>query len=319
MRFPRLLQLIVLSVLVTACSSQGRKGESPVYKLEDQRAGTTWLTVSADSRRLASGGWSGHVAIRNLEDSSILGGFRAHRGEIMGLAFSSEGALVSAGREGSVKKWSDGGRLLWEYSMDGLLAAMTMNASSNRIAVARENGDIEILDAANGQLLHRWSAHDNWIGALAFTPDARLLASSDTDRSVKLWDAASGELLWQSSVPTDSRDLVFSDDGKWLYGGGWFDIFRWDVASGESRIIDTEHHGIINGLAFIPGSGMLASVSRETDSSILIIDPVSGETRKRLGTHDLCGGRVAVSPDEKYLISNSADYSISVWEIGAVQ
>ena len=133
---------------------------------------------------------------------------------------------------------------------------------------------------------------------------------------MKLWDSANGALLWESRIPTDSRDLVFSADGQWLYGGGWFDLFRWNVASGELQVIDTDHHGIINNLAFIGSTGALASVSRQTDSAVLIIDPKSGRTLKNFGSHGLCGQRITVSPDEKYLISNSDDYSISVWELG---
>ena len=151
---------------------------------------------------------------------------------------------------------------------------------------------------------------------MVYTGDAALLASSDTDRTVKLWDSANGELLWESRIPTDSRDLVFSADAQWLYGGGWFDLFRWNVATGELRVIDTDHHGIINNLAFIGSTGVLASVSRQTDSAVLIIDPKSGRTLKNFGSHSLCGERITVSPDEKYLISNSDDYSISVWELG---
>lgn len=133
---------------------------------------------------------------------------------------------------------------------------------------------------------------------------------------MKLWDSANGALLWESRIPTDSRDLVFSADGQWLYGGGWFDLFRWNVATGELQVIDTDHHGIINNLAFIGSTGALASVSRQTDSAVLIIDPKSGRTLKNFGSHSLCGERITVSPDEKYLISNSDDYSISVWELG---
>jgi len=68
---------------------------------------------------------------------------------------------------------------------------------------------------------------------------------------VKLWDSANGALLWASRIPTDSRDLVFSADGQWLYDGGWFDLFRWNVATGELQVIDTDHHGIINNLSLL--------------------------------------------------------------------
>ncbi|MEN8761210.1 MAG: hypothetical protein ABF290_02165, partial [Thiogranum sp.] len=206
--------------------------------------------------------------------------------------------------------------LLWERRLPTGLSAMALNKLSSRMVTGSKDGEIILWDVNIGEIVDRWPAHDGRIRAVVYTGDAALLASSDTDRTVKLWDSANGELLWQSGIPTDSRDLVFSADGQWLYGGGWFDLFRWNVASGELQVIDTDHHGIINNLALIGSTGVLASVSRQTDSAVLIIDPKSGRTLKNFGSHGLCGERITVSPDEKYLISNSDDYSISVWELG---
>lgn len=307
---------LLTAVVLAACASPGGQPAKPVYKLENQQAGTTALAVSADSRMLATGGWSGRVVIRNLQDSSKLGGFQAHTGEIIGLEFLRDGTLLSGGREGSVKKWTLDGRLLWERKLPTGLSAMALNKLSSRMVTGSKDGEMILWDVNIGEIVDRWPAHDGRIRAVVYTGDAALLASSDTDRTVKLWDSANGELLWQSRIPTDSRDLVFSADGQWLYGGGWFDLFRWNVVSGELQVIDTGHHGIINNLAFIGSTGVLASVSRQTDSAVLIIDPKSGRTLKNFGSHGLCGERITVSPDEKYLISNSDDYSISVWELG---
>jgi len=308
---------VLLTIVgLAACASPGGQPAKPLYKLENQQAGTTALAVSADSRMLATGGWSGRVVIRNLQDSSKLGGFQAHTGEIIGLEFLRDGTLLSGGREGSVKKWTLDGRLLWERKLPTGLSAMALNKLSSRMVTGSKDGEMILWDVNIGEIVDRWPAHDGRIRAVVYTGDAALLASSDTDRTVKLWDSANGELLWESRIPTDSRDLVFSADGQWLYGGGWFDLFRWNVVSGELQVIDTGHHGIINNLAFIGSTGVLASVSRQTDSAVLIIDPKSGRTLKNFGSHGLCGERITVSPDEKYLISNSDDYSISVWELG---
>lgn len=307
---------LLTAVVLAACASPGGQPAKPLYKLENQQAGTTALAVSADSRMLATGGWSGGVVIRNLQDSSKLGGFQAHTGEIIGLEFLRDGTLLSGGREGSVKKWKLDGRLLWERKLPTGLSAMALSKLSSRMITGSKDGEIILWDVNIGEIVDRWPAHDGRIRAVVYTGDAALLASSDTDRTVKLWDSANGELLWESRIPTDSRDLVFSADAQWLYGGGWFDLFRWNVATGELRVMDTDHHGIINNLAFIGSTGALASVSRQTDSAVLIIDPKSGRTLKNFGSHGLCGERITVSPDEKYLISNSDDYSISVWELG---
>ena len=271
--------------------------------------------MSVDSRLLATGGRSGRLAIRNLRDSTILGGFQAHTGEIIGLEFLGDGALVWAGREGGLKKWTFDGSLVWERKLPGRLSAMGLNGRSKRIITGDEDGEIRLWDVDSGELVGRWRAHDSRIRAVTHAGGVSLLASSDSSFTVKLWESSRGELLWESRIPSDSRDLVFFSDQQWLYGGGWFDLFRWNVASGELQVPDTDHHGIINNLALIDSSGALASVSRQTDSAVLIIDPRSGRTLHNLGSRELCGNRIAVSPDGNYLISNSDDYSISVWKL----
>ena len=47
-----------------------------------------------------------------------------------------------------------------------------------------------------------WSAcrqtlegHSGWVYSVAFAPDGRTLASGSTDKSVKLWDVATGQCM----------------------------------------------------------------------------------------------------------------------------
>jgi WD40 repeat protein len=79
-------------------------------------------------------------------------------------------------------------------------------------------------------------------------------------------------------------------------------------------VLDTEHEGIIQHIRFLQAPGQLASISRQTDSSILILDPASGATREFIGRHELCGDYVEVSPDGRYLVTTADDASIRIWD-----
>jgi WD40 repeat protein len=76
--------------------------------------------------------------------------------------------------------------------------------------------------------------HDGFIACVAFSPDGRLFASSDTDPSggrVFVWDAATGQLLHKLEGHTDwTKCVVFSPDGKELAStGDDGSIRRWDA------------------------------------------------------------------------------------------
>src|SRR5687767_6961414 len=76
--------------------------------------------------------------------------------------------------------------------------------------------------------------HVGEITAVAVSPDSRTIASGSRDRTVKLWDAATGKLL---RTLTGHRDVAlcvtFAADGATVYSGSRDGTARgWDVRTG---------------------------------------------------------------------------------------
>ena len=78
-----------------------------------------------------------------------------------------------------------------------------------------------------------WNTHTSRVTALAVLPDGKL-ASGSWDKTVRVWDAASGACLLTLASHTNSVSaLAVLPDGK-LASGSWDGTVRvWDPASGE--------------------------------------------------------------------------------------
>lgn len=125
------------------------------------------------------------------------------------------------------------------------------------------------------------------IEALAFSPDGQTLVSGSSDKTVKLWNAQTGELqhtLYGHARPVDA--VAFAPNGKIIASGSRDRTVKlWDVQKGE-LIKTLDNQGRADSLAFSPGGKLLATVSarrEEADaavlfhSKVLLWDAQSGE------------------------------------------
>src|SRR5260370_13400747 len=104
-----------------------------------------------------------------------------------------------------------------------------------------------------------WQGHITSVGDLAFRPDGRTLVSVGMDNTVKLWDVASGTLLWTGWQTGGIRSLAFSPDGRLLASGGDDTLVQfWDPQSGTKLQTLAGPGGTIYSLAWSPHGRLLA-------------------------------------------------------------
>jgi WD40 repeat protein len=112
------------------------------------------------------------------------------------------------------------------------------------------------------------------------------------------------------------RDLAYSPDGAQLAVAlvGSSEIWLLDVESGELLNTLEGHVFRVNGVAFSPGGGLIASAGR--DSTVRLWDAETGESYTNLETHSDAVNDVTFSPAGDLLASGSDDGSVVLWGLG---
>ncbi|MDY6937077.1 MAG: AAA family ATPase [Cyanobacteriota bacterium] len=149
--------------------------------------------------------------------------------------------------------------------------------------------------------------------SVAFSPDGKFLATSDTKFEVELWRISDGQCVQTFQGHRDwVRSVAFSPDGQILASGSSDHSIRlWDIRSGECLHQFQGHTNGVRSVTFTSDGQILASGS--SDHSIRLWDIRSGECLYQFQGHTNGVRSVTFDPDGQTLASGSDDYSIRLW------
>lgn len=148
-------------------------------------------------------------------------------------------------------------------------------------------------------------SHSNHISAMAVSWDGRLLITASWDRTVRLWNAHTGQEIRRFSGHRDVvRAAALSPDaGRLLTGSADNSARLWDTRSGEQLLQLQGHTGAVTAVAMSPDGDWL--VTGSDDMTVRLWDGRDGHEIRRLPDFDGEITSLAVSPESHHLLIGS--------------
>lgn len=167
------------------------------------------------------------------------------------------------------------------------------------------------------ELMRVISGHLGWVRALAVEPNNQWFASGAGDRTIKIWDLATGNLrLTLTGHISTVRGLAVSPRHPYLFSCGEDKMVKcWDL---ETNKVIRHYHGHLSGvytLALHPTLDVLVTGGRDGVARVW-------DMRTRSNIHVLSGHKQTVSDlqcqeTDPQVITSSLDATVRLWDLAA--
>ncbi|HTU88880.1 MAG TPA: hypothetical protein VMF69_02175, partial [Gemmataceae bacterium] len=270
--------------------------------------------VSADGKRLFSGGADKIVRVWNLTDARMPERqFSGHTAAVNAIARSADGKiLASAGDDETIRFWnqSNGQQTALIGAHAGPVTSLAIH-SGGQVLSASTDGSVKLWQPTSaGKLL----AHPGQVTSAVLSPDGSRLLTGCSDKQVRLWNLTNGQLERPFTGPSLGVLCVAMNSAGTQVAAGSADktLFVWNAADGrESKKYTLP--AAVNSVAFSPEGKLMACGL--ADNSIHLFDVAMGKEIKTFTGHSGAVNAILFTSKGDQLVSASADKTVQVWNI----
>ncbi|WP_161604567.1 WD40 repeat domain-containing protein [Roseiconus nitratireducens] len=196
-----------------------------------------------------------------------------------------------------------------DFSPDGLTVAVGSGEPSR-------SGTVKVFSTQTGEMLRDFGElHSDSVLGLAFSPDGHTLASAAADKTLRLTDVATGELIRTLEGHTHHvLAVAWQNDGRTLASAGADQSVRvWDSGTGETLRTIGGFPQELTGIEFVDsGSQFVAACG---SGQIRLADGSNGKTIRNFDAAGDFLFSVAISPDGQRLVAGGQSGVVRLWNL----
>ena len=186
--------------------------------LEGNSQNVNGVAFSPDGSDLVSAGYDATIRIWRLSD----GGVSVHTlpMPLNAVAIAPDGEIVAAGADGKVYFLSPQGDVRGELQASPTpIIAVAISPDGALVAAAGIRGAVAVIERKTRKLARTLVGPGLPVWSVAFFPDSHTLLTGGTDRTIRRWDAVSGEPIGSVVVgaPDDPLAAFAGDPGAQVF------------------------------------------------------------------------------------------------------
>lgn len=286
-----------------------------IASLVAHQGGASLLRYNSDGNYLYSTGADGTLKVWSRSGLTLKRTIPLPAGPATALAIDGDSALTGH-TDGQVTLWdtATGARRATYQRNEADVWSLAFAGDGKRFLTATHDWKVALWDAARETApLHVFSGHENAVQALAYAPASTLVASGGADRTVKLWNLSTLDLIRTYRGARDFiSSIAISPDGKLIAAASLDGSIRvWSTSSRSQRRRFLGHQGAVNQVAFAPDSSHL--VSAGSDGTVRLWDMKRRRAIRAYTGHQGEVKSAQFSPDGTQIATAGADGTIRIW------
>ena len=237
--------------------------------------GANSLSWRGDGAEFATAGHDGLTKVWDGSSGQQLSSLEEQDPWVAKAAYSPRGNVLATAAGRHLKLWNERREGVYESSdHSSTIADVGWNPHGAGVAVAAYNGiTLHIPGKQYKPRKYTWKGSSL---VLAWSPDAKYMATGEQDSTVHFWHVKSGRDAQMWGFPTKVRELSWDPSGRWLATGGGASPCLWDCSGkgpmGRKPRQYDAHSNKLTQLVFQSDGELLASA--DADAKLFLWAPL---------------------------------------------